>query len=124
MPQKVAIVDVDGDGRLEAGYEYQRDGNFACRDLWTGKEEWRLKLDGAGYGPAISADVDGDGKGEFLIGDYCLGTNAQGKGEVRWRSGILATGWPIIADLDGDGLGEIIMPGSDGLVRVLEARSD
>jgi len=72
--------------------------------LWTGKEEWRLKLDGAGYGPAISADVDGDGKGEFLIGDYCLGTNAQGKGEVRRRSGILPTGWSIIADLDGDGL--------------------
>jgi len=26
-----------------------------------------------------------------------------------------------IVDLDGDGLGEIIMPGSDGLVRVLKA---
>ncbi len=126
VPRKVAVVDCDGDGRLEVGYEHQGDGWFVCRDLWTGEEKWRLKLAGAGYGPAISADVDGDGKGEFLIGDYCLGTDSQGKGEVRWRSGVSSTGWPIIADFDADfdadGLGEIVIPGDDGLVRVLKAR--
>jgi len=28
------------------------------------------------------------------------------------------------ADFDGDGLGDIVLPGSDGLIRVLKARSD
>jgi hypothetical protein len=119
-PQKVGIVDVDGDGRLEVGYEERRDGCFVCRDLWTGKEEWRLQLAGKGYGPAISADIDGDGQGEFLIGNNCLGTNAQGQGAIRWRAPVSAAGWPAIADLDGDGQGEIIVPGGDGLVRALQ----
>ena len=84
-----------------------------------------LELRGEHFGPAVSADVDGDGKGEFLIGGYCIGTDAKGRGAVRWRVNLPATtGWPAIADLDGDGLGEIIMPGSDGVVRVLTANAD
>jgi hypothetical protein len=114
------MIDVDGDGRLEVGYEERRDGWFVCRDLWSGREEWRLQLAGKGYGPVISADIDGDGRGEFLIGNNCLGTNAQGEGEIRWQAPVSAAGWPAIADLDGDGQGEIIMPGGDGLVRVLQ----
>jgi len=119
-PQKVGIIDVDGDGRLEVGYEERRDGWFVCRDVWSGKEEWRLELAGKGYGPVITADIDGDGRGEFLIGSNCLGTNKQGDGEIRWQAPVSAAGWPAIADLDGDGQGEIIMPGGDGLVRVLK----
>jgi len=124
-PQKVGMVDVDGDGRLEVGYEEKRDGWFVCRDLWTGGEEWRLKLEGAHFGSAITADIDGDGKGEFLIGGYCIGTDAKGQGTIRWRLDLSAkNSWPAIADFDGDGLGDIVLPGSDGLVRVLKARSD
>jgi len=120
-----AAAHIDGDGRLEVGYEEKRDGQFVCRDLWTGKEEWRLELDGQGYGPALSADFDGDGKGEFLIGPYCIGTDAKGQGRIHWRVRLpVGSGWPVIADLDGDGLGEIIMPGSDGVIRVLKAGSD
>lgn len=120
-PAKVGMVDVDGDGRMEAGYEEARSGWFVCRDLWSGVEKWRLKLDGQGYGPAITADFDGDGKGEFLIGDYCIGTDNQGKGVIKWRTNLQNGGWPAIADLDGDGLGEIIVPCSDGTVRVFKA---
>jgi len=120
-PQKVGLIDVDGDGRLEVGYEERRDGWFVCRDLWTGREKWRLKLPGAGYGACISADFDGDGKGEFFIGDCCLGTDAEGRGQLRWRAGYGAP-YPLVADLDRDGRGELILPGSDGRLRVLKAR--
>ena len=120
-PAKIGIVDVDGDGRLEAGYEEARSGWFVCRDLWSGTEKWRLKLDGQGYGPAITADFDGDGKGEFLIGDYCIGTDEEGQGKIKWRTNLPNGGWPAIADLDGDGLGEIIVPGGDGKVRIFKA---
>jgi hypothetical protein len=120
-PFKVGMVDVDGDGRIEVGYEERRDGWFVCRELWTGREEWRLKLPGAGYGACITADLDGDGRGEFLIGDCCIGTGAGGRGILRWRlSGIPAAALPLLADLDGDQLGELILPCPDGLVRVLK----
>ena len=120
-PAKVAVIDVDGDGRTEAGYEEARGGQFVCRDLLTGAEEWRLTLDGQGYGPALSADFNSDGKGEFLIGNLCIGTNAQGQGEIIWRMPVSASSWSAIADIDGDGQGEIIIPGGDGQVRVLTA---
>jgi len=121
-PAKVGMVDVDGDGRMEVGYEEKRAGWFVCRDLWSGAEKWRLKLDGQGYGPVITADVDGDGKGEFLIGDYCIGTDDKGQGQIKWRmKPAFSSGWPAIADLDGDGLGEIIVPCGDGSVRVFKA---
>ncbi|NOX55985.1 MAG: VCBS repeat-containing protein [Planctomycetes bacterium] len=120
-PQKVGLIDVDGDGRLEVGYEERRDGWFVCRDLWTGQEEWRIKLPGAGYGACITADFDGDGRGEFLIGDCCIGTDAEGRGQLRWRASHWAP-YPLVADLDGDGGGELILPGSDGRLRVLKAR--
>ena len=103
----------------------KRNGWFVCRDLWTGAERWRLKLDGKHFGAVITADFDGDGKGEFLVGGYCIGTDAKGQGTIRWRLDPPGkSSWPAVADLDGDGRGEIILPGSDGLVRVLKARSD
>lgn len=120
-PAKIAIIDVDGDGRTEAGYEEQRNGQFVCRDLLTGAEEWRLKLDGQGYGPALSADFNSDGKGEFLIGNLCIGTDAQGRGKILWRMPVSASSWSAIADVNADGRAEIIIPGSDGQVRVLAA---
>lgn len=123
-PTKVGIVDVDGDGRTEAGYEEARSGWFVCRDLWSGAEKWRLKLDGKGYGPAVTADFDGDGKGEFLIGGYCLGTDDRGQGKIKWRANLPNGGWPAIADLDGDGLGEIIVPGGDGTVRIFKSAQE
>ena len=51
-------------------------------------------------------DFDGDRKGEFLCGPYCIGVDATGKGELRWQlSESLSS--PIVADFDGDGQGEI-----------------
>jgi outer membrane protein assembly factor BamB len=122
MPQKVGMIDVDGDGELEIGYENNRDGWFTCKNLWTGKEKWRIKLPGKGYGPVISADFDGDGKGEFLIGGHCIGTDSKGKGEIRWKIGTPGSRLPVIADFNGDGIGELAMPAYDGTVRILKGK--
>jgi len=106
VPPNVALVDVDGDGSLEAGYAALNAPTFYCRDVWTGRLEWKLTLPTAPNSPTITADVDSDGKGEFLCGRYCIGTDSAGRGQLRWQSPV-PLGWPIIADFDGDGQGEI-----------------
>ena len=117
-PEKIGMVDVDGDGRMDVGYAPARDPVFRCRDLWTGAVKWELKLPSTVAGPVLAADVDGDGKGEFLVSRYCIGTNAEGKGEIRWTSPH-AFGWGIIADFDGDGRGEIACT-SRGQIHILK----
>ncbi len=118
-PYKVGLVDVDGDGRLEVGYEEARNGWFVCRDAWSGRVRWRLKLPGAGYGACITADFDGDGRGEFFLGDCCIDVDQRGKPRILWRTGRLASAMPLVADVDGDGTGELILPLPDGTVEVL-----
>lgn len=106
FPPNVAMVDVDGDGSLEIGYAPLNDNRFVCRDPWSGKVEWTLPLPSAPNGATISADFDGDGRGEFYCSPYCIGTDKDQRGEIRWTSPV-ALSWPIVADFDGDGRGEI-----------------
>lgn len=120
VPDRVGMVDVDGDGIMEVGYAVQNSRTFLCRDLWTGTTKWTLELPTAPNGPVIACDVDGDGKGEFLTGRYCIGTDEQGLGEVRWTSPV-SLGWAIIGDFDGDGKGEIAAPGK-GTIAILKGR--
>ena len=60
----------------------------------------------------VSCDIDGDGKEEFIAGTtdgrlIAIGTDASGKGVVRWGVEIgFALGSPVIADVDGDGFCE------------------
>lgn len=117
-PEKIGIVDVDGDGAIEAGYALRNSNVFKCRDLFTGTIEWELELPQAPNGPVITADVDGDGKGEFLVGPYCIGTDADGRGELRWQAPF-HLGWAVIADFDGDGVGEIACATS-GRIQILK----
>jgi hypothetical protein len=120
VPPKIGMVDVDGDGRMEVGYAALRDTTFVCRDMWTGEIEWELELPAPPNSPALAADVDGDGKGDFLIGGHCVGTDANGKGVLKWGAPV-AIGWGLIADFDGDGKGEIACQAS-GRVAVLRAQ--
>jgi len=118
VPPRVGLVDVDGDGVMEVGYAAQNDPVFKCRDLWSGEVKWELELPQAPNSPVIAADVDGDGKGEFLVGQYCIGTDADGRGEIRWEAPV-PLGWAIIADFDGDGKGEIACA-SQGKIYILK----
>jgi len=115
-PPNIGMIDVDGDGQLEVGYAVQNDRTFICRDIWTGNVKWELELPSSS-GPIITADVDGDGQGEFLIGGCCVGENGSGRGELRWQT---AHAFGLIADFDGDGRGEIACPES-GRVVILRA---
>jgi outer membrane protein assembly factor BamB len=119
-PPKVGMIDVDGDGMMEVGYAVRGSTTFVCRDLWTGRVEWKLELPIALGDPVMTADVDGDGRGEFLAGRYCIGVNPAGEGTIRWTAPV-SLDWAIIADFDGDGQGEIACPAS-GVVRILRAR--
>ncbi len=119
-PDRIGFIDVDGDGVMEVGYAIRNSTTFLCRDLWTGDVKWEIELPSAPSGPVITADVDGDGRGEFLVDRWCIGTNADGVGEVRWGSPV-AFGWAVIADFDGDGVGEIACPGQ-GRITVLKGR--
>ncbi len=119
VPDRAGLVDVDGDGSLEAGYALRNSRTFICRDLWTGDTEWELELPFAVSGPVLCADADGDGKGEFIVGPLCIGTDDDGRGEIRWQAP-LWLGWAIIADVDGCGLGEIVTA-SGGRITVLKA---
>ncbi len=118
VPDRVGMVDVDGDGTLEVGYALLHDTTFVCRDMWTGETKWELSLPKAPSGPVIAADVDGDGKGEFLVDRYCIGTDDAGRGELRWTSPV-PLGWAVIADFDGDGKGEIACA-SNGRIYILK----
>jgi hypothetical protein len=133
VPGHVGIIDVDGDGGLEAGYALKSSRVFTCRNVWTGGIEWQLELESPPNSPVLSADVDGDGKGEFLAGRYCIGTDDQGSGQVRFELpvplavpetysyGYLKGGYALIADFDGDGKGEIACT-ANGRVVILKAR--
>jgi hypothetical protein len=132
VPGHVGIIDVDGDGVLEAGYANKSSRNFTCRNVWTGQVKWQIVLDTPPNSPVLTADVDGDGKGEFLAGRYCIGTDDDGRGQVRfelpvplavpepWSYGYLKGGSTLIADFDGDGLGEIACT-ANGRIVILKA---
>ena len=114
VPPHIGLVDVDGDGDLEVGYAAINSKTFVCRNAVSGAVEWELTLPYPPNAPVITADVDGDGKGEFLVGVFCIGVDPSGQGELRWQSP-RSLGWAVIADFDGDGQGEIACPTAGGV---------
>lgn len=114
MPRRLGMIDVDNDGMMEVGYAPANYDRFICRDLWTGNIEWEITLPHPVNSPVITADVDGDGKGEFLVDRFCIGTNHQGQGEIRFQLP-RSVGYGLIADFDGDGVGEIACSHAGGI---------
>ncbi|MDQ1328270.1 MAG: hypothetical protein QG641_1555, partial [Candidatus Poribacteria bacterium] len=71
-----------------------------------------------------SADIDSDGRDEFL---YSLGSNEvialdnDAPDHILWRVSLNSTpDTPVIADIDIDNLAEIIVCTSDGYLNVLK----
>jgi outer membrane protein assembly factor BamB len=110
------IGDVDGDGKLDLGVIHDG-GVFRCYDATTGKLKWELK-DIRQTTDVETADVDGDGRPEFITGLAAIKALGPTSGKVLWEVDVGAAHAPVIADLDGDGFCEIILGCTDGRLRV------
>lgn len=103
------------------------DGKLVCIDASSGKTRWSMDLGVPPHNTSVvAADVDGNGRDEFLVGlmDGRLIAVRESDGEpnVLWQTRFdAAVANPIVADVDADGLAEIIVSTSDGYVRVLKA---
>jgi hypothetical protein len=125
LPRRVAgtgshpgIGDLDGDGKLEIGV-LQDDGTLSCYEAATGALRWEVPGIRP-YTDVVTADIDGDGKPEFLVGMTAIKAVAPNRGEVLWTLDIPIASGPIVADIDADGLCEIIITSPDGLIRVFD----
>jgi hypothetical protein len=120
-----AVADPSGNGNLALG-SVTRGGAFVCTEITTGVTRWTLDL---GTSPnatsVIAADVDGDGRDEFVVGLpdgrlLCIGEGADGLGRITWSIAFeAAVSNPIVVDLDGDGIAELVVATADGQVRWL-----
>jgi outer membrane protein assembly factor BamB len=127
------VADIDGDGKysvggVTAGEIYQLpnlhavdgpDREFLCYDALTGDLNWSLPLGTTSSGVA-AADVDGDGKPEFLFGTadgrlIALRGGADAQRRVLWELTLpAALGPPIVCDVEGDGKMAILVSCADG----------
>ncbi len=134
-----AVGDIDGDGKLEIGgvtagqiYELPSlapldgpDGDFLCHDLEMGRMKWKLSLGTRSVG-CVTADVDSDGKHEFLLGTedgrlLAIGGVSPASGRVRWEVSLPAgAGVPVVCDADADGRMDILVGCADGKLHCLK----
>ncbi len=112
------IADIAGNGRLAVGCCHSN-GIFECVDAEKGTTLWELNL-GSTTSDIVSADIDGDGREEFVTGTtdgrlIAIGADSAGRGVIRWSLTMgFALGSPVIADVDGDGEAEILLVTGDG----------
>lgn len=136
-----AVADVDGDGRFEIGgvtagqlYNWPKfyavdgpDKEFLCYDALTGAVKWTYPLGTTSSG-VVAADVDGDGKPEFLFGTadgrlIALRGGAETEQRVVWELAFpAALGPPIVADVDGNGAMAILVSCADGQLYCVKGR--
>jgi hypothetical protein len=125
-----AILDLDGDGRLEIASAGYQDGARAI-DPRDGAVLWSLDAPAPTVPRVAAADIDGNG-GDDLI--YAAGSTLvvlsgdRKQGRILWTwtapqgSGPLSL--PAIADLDGDGRAEIAVQSADGALRCLDGPAE
>jgi hypothetical protein len=127
------VAEVDGDGKatvgaVTAGEIYQLpnlhavDGpqkEFLCYDALTGGLKWSLPLGTTSAG-VVAADLDGEGRPEFLLSTadgrlIALRGGADARRRILWELTFpAALGMPIVCDVDGDGQMAILVSCADG----------
>ena len=117
------LGDVDGDGNLELGMPHP-DG-FRCYDAATGDLRWQIPHV-KGSTDVVAADIDGDGKDEFIFGTGSSVVSLKGKrdrGFLFWSLDLGApVGAPIVADVNCDGLAEILVGTNDGVLSIISGQ--
>jgi hypothetical protein len=136
-----AVADIDGDGRYEIGgvsagqlYNWPQfyavdslDKMFVCYDALTGRVNWSLALGTTASG-VVAADIDGDGKPEFLFGttDGRLVALRGGEDNARrvvWELSFpAALGPPVVCDLEGNGAMSILVSCADGMLYTVRGK--
>jgi hypothetical protein len=120
---KHALLDLDGDGRLEVASAGYGDGARAI-DLRDGKILWSLAEAAPTGRKCAAADIDGDGGDDLLYaaGDSLIAISGnRERGRILWKwKGPAALSMPAFADVDGDGKAEVIVASADGGVHCLD----
>jgi outer membrane protein assembly factor BamB len=94
-------------------------GFFRCYDATNGALKWEIP--GVKQTTdVVTADIDGDGRPEFLAGLAAFKPIDQTHGRVVWEVDVPAAHSPVVADVDGDGKCEIVICGTDGVLRVFK----
>jgi outer membrane protein assembly factor BamB len=119
------VGDVDGDGKLELGFTGWESGKgLRCLDAATGVQKWEWPLDGNPRVPVATADVDGDGRDEFLFArgaTLCAVNGKSGTQNVVWQATLPSPpGNLVLADADGDRKVEILFIGADSTLYCLD----
>ena len=121
-----AVGNVDGSGELRLGI-MSEDCTLDCIDVEAGTVRWSVDLGkDSGIGSVIAADVDGDGRDEFIAGLpdgrlVAVKDQEGAGGRILWEKSFdSAVSNAIFADVDGDSRGEIVLSTSDGFVRIVK----
>jgi len=120
------LGDVDGDGKLELGFTgWEHGKGLRCLSAATGELKWELPLPDNPRVPIYSADINSDGKDEFL---FCVGTQLYAvnggadSGNIVWQTQLpSAPGNLALADVDADGKIEILFIGRDSVLYCLDS---
>ena len=120
------VGDVDGDGRLELGITgWEKGKGLRCLDAATGAEKWQWPLPGNARTAVYSADIDGNGRDEFLFAVeqtlYAVGDRDDAP-HLRWQLDLpTRPGDLTLADVDRDGEIEILFIGEDSTLYCLDS---
>ncbi|HMO83507.1 MAG TPA: hypothetical protein PKC18_01165 [Lacipirellulaceae bacterium] len=125
-----AIIDLDGDGRMELASAGYGDG-VRVIDPDDGAILWSLKPPIAGSrdtplptAKCTAVDINGDGGDEllFVSGSTLVAiTGDRDGGRILWTwQGPAALSLPAVADVDGDQRAEIIVQSADGWIHCID----
>lgn len=132
LDASVALVDLDGDKKLEVLAADSSTGTLFCLDA-AGKVIWKKKLPNSTDSPPSVADLDGDGKLEIVVGVMAM-ADRHGRvvvldaatQQVKWTAKIPGhvQSEPALVDLDGDGQLDVLVTTwrGDKCVRALSGK--